>query len=159
MVEGFYSWYAGMINRKRLNQEFNPKFVKDKTGMTTLDFTNYRAGLSKHGFTEDLIKRRINFYKPCLDNLKTIPYDSFIKFELDGHEQIGCNFSNTYEWIGGLEPVIGAELIKLNRRDNNTIDSTVRFYAKAPDGVKIYSGSASMLLRKFKAGWMISDVK
>jgi hypothetical protein len=158
-IERFYLWYADIINRKRLNKEFNPAFMKDQNGMTALDFTKYRAGLRKHDFTEDFINRRIDNYKPCIDNLKTIPYDSFIKFELDEHEQIKCDFSNTYEWSGGMEPVDGAELVTLTKVDKHTIESTIKFYNKSPDGVKHYRGSRSLTLIKLKEGWMINDLR
>jgi len=134
-------------------------FMRAEDGMTTLDFSKYTAGLIKFDFSDDFIKGRINNFKPCLDHLKTIPYDSLITFELDELEQIKCDFSNTYEWSGGMEPVGGAELVTLNKVDKRTIESMIRFYNKTNDGVKQYSGSATLTLINSKSGWMINDLK
>ena len=41
-IIGFYTWYADLIKRQKLNKEFNPIFIKDANGMTTLDFAKYR---------------------------------------------------------------------------------------------------------------------
>jgi hypothetical protein len=158
-IIGFYSWYADLGKRQKLNKEFNPVFIKDANGMTTLDFTKYRAGLRKFDFTDDFIKRKINGYKPCLDHLKTISYDTFMKFELDELEQITCDFSNTYEWSGGMEPIDGAELVTLHKIDKHTMESTVRFYNTTADRVKHYCGLVTVTLINSKTGWMINDLK
>lgn len=158
-IIGFYTWYADLIKRQKLNKEFNPIFIKDANGMTTLDFAKYRAGLRKFDFTDDFINRKINGYKPCLDHLKTIPYDSFIKFEIDELEEITCGFSNTYEWSGGMEPIDGAELVTLTKIDKRTIKSTIRFYNTTTDKVKHYSGSATVTLINSKTGWRINDLQ
>ncbi len=158
-ITGFYSWYADLIKRQKLNKEFNPIFIKEANGMTSLDFTKYKAGLKKFDFTDDFIKRRINGYKPCVDNLKTIPYDNFSKFELDEHEQIKCDFSNTYEWSGGMEPIDGSELVTLHKIDKHTMESKVRFYNATADRVKHYWGLVTVTLINSKTGWMINDLK
>lgn len=158
-IVGFYSWYADLIKRQKLNKEFNPAFIKDANGMTTLDFARYRAGLRKFDFTDDFIKRKINGYKPCFDSLKTISYEAFIKFELDELEQIECDFSSTYEWSGGMEPIDGAELVTLDKMDKRTMESRVRFYNSTPDGVKHYWGSATLTIIQYKTGWMINDLR
>lgn len=158
-IVGFYSWYADLIKRQKLNKEFNPAFIKDANGMTTLDFTRYRAGLRKFDFTDDFIKRKINGYKPCFDSLKTISYDAFIKFELDELEQIECDFSSTYEWSGGMEPIDGAELVTLNKMDKRTMKSTIRFYNTTADQVKHYWGLATVTLINSRTGWLINDLR
>jgi len=159
-VEGLYSWYADLVKRNKVNKEFNPEFVKDKNGMTGLDFTRYKAGLIKHDFTEDFIKRKVNEYKPCQDNLSTIPYSNVVKFEdLDQFEEIKCGFRNRFEFAQSKEPHDGAELVMLNQIDKKTIQSKVRFYNKTAGGAKQYSGSALVMLVKSKTGWMINDLK
>jgi hypothetical protein len=158
-ITGFYSWYADLGKRQKLDKEFNPVFIKEANGKTTLDFTKYRAGLRKFDFTEDFIKRKINGYKTCLDSLKTISYDVFIKLEVDELEKITCDFSNTYEWSGGMEPIDGAELVTLNKMDKHTMESMVRFYNLTPGGVKHYQGSATLTIIQYKAGWMINDLR
>jgi hypothetical protein len=86
-IEDFYSWYAGLIKNKELNKQFNPTFVRLRNGMTTLDFKNYKEGLKKYGFTNDFVEKKVNDYKPCVDNLKSIPFDSLNGFELDELEK------------------------------------------------------------------------
>ena len=158
-IIGFYTWYADLIKRQKLNKEFNPIFIKDANGMTTLNFAKYRAGLRKFDFTDDFINRKINGYKPCLDHVKTIPYDTFIKLESDELEQVRCGFSNTYEWSGGMEPIDGAELVTLNKIDKHTIKSSVRFYNTTTDKVKHYWGLGTVTLINSKTGWMINDLR
>jgi hypothetical protein len=159
-VEGFYAWYVNMINNHRLGRDFNPSFVRQENGMTTLDFKNYKDGLKRHKFTDDFIERKVNDYKPCLDNLKTISYDSFIKYELDEHEQIKCDFSNTYEWSGGMDPIAGADLMKLHKLSKDKIEAIIRFYDKGPDGTKQYDrGTRIFTMTKNRSHWEISDFK
>jgi hypothetical protein len=103
-IEGFYTWYFKLINDNRLNQDFNPGFVKRKDGMTELDFSGYKDGLRKYKFSEDFIQRKIREYRQCNDNLSKIPFDKFSKFEdLNDFESIDCDFTNRYEWTGGME--------------------------------------------------------
>lgn len=157
-IEGFYSWYAGLIRNKELNQKFNPAFVKLKNGMTTLDFKNYKDGLRKHKFTEKFIVRKVNEYKPCVDKLRAIPFDSFTKFELDELENIKCDFSNTYEWGAGMDPIEGAEVVGLNKLSNKKIEATIRF--RSVDGEKGFiTGTSTFTLIKSKTHWEIDDYR
>ncbi len=159
-IERFYSWYASMIKRNRLDKEFNPIFIMTKDGMTALDFTNYKAGLRKHDFSDDFIDKRITNFKPCLDNLKHIPYDRVAKFEnLDQFEEINCAFANVHEWTKSMDSLDGAELVTLNKVDKHTIEATIKFYNKTPKGINNYWGSVSLTLKKFKESWMIIDLR
>jgi len=159
-IVGFYIWYADLIKRQKLNKEFNPTFKKDANGMTTLDFTKYAAGLRKYDFTEDFINRKIKGFTTCVDNLQAIPYDTFLAFkDIDQLEEIKCDFANVYEWTKSMNPLDGAELIKLDKIDKNTMEAKVRFYNSAPDGVKQYWGSATVTIIQFRTGWMINDLK
>ena len=157
-IEGFYSWYAELIRAGQLNQKFNPTFVRLKNGMTRLDFSNYKNGLRKHKFTENFIERKVSAYKPCVDNLRTTPFDSLIKFELDELENIKCDFSNTYEWGAGMDPIEGAEVVKLNKLTNDKIEALIRF--KSVDGEKDFIvGATTFTLIKSKVEWRIDDYR
>lgn len=135
-IEGFYSWYVDMIKNEKLNEDFNPNFVRRDDGMTTLDFKKYKDGLRKYKFTEDFIESKIKEYKTCIDNLNKIPYDKFTQFEdLDDFESINCDFSNRYEWTGGMDPIENAELTILKTIDKRTVFGLVDFYFY-PEGQK-----------------------
>ncbi len=153
-IEGFYSWYIDMIKNNRENKDFNPSFVRRDDGMTTLDFKNYKDGLRRYKFSDEFIERKVNDYKPCVDNLRTVPYDSFVTFELDEHEQLKCDFSNTYEWTGGMEPKDKAELINLKLVDNNIIIGQLTFTSyNKPDG------TAKVTFKKSNNDWRIHNIQ
>lgn len=155
-IEGFYSWYAGLIKNNELHKKFNPTFTKLRNGMSTLDFRNYIAGFRKYQFTEDFIKRKVAEYKPCVDNLRTIPYDTLITFELDDHERIKCDFSNTYEWGAGMEPIAGAEVVGLNMITNGKIEATIKLrsvYGKN----ELMHGINTFTLIKSRGAWRIDN--
>lgn len=152
-IEGFYFWYFDMIKEKRLNKDFNPSFKRQKNGMTTLDFKNYRAGLRKYKFSEDFIERKVGEYNDCVENLKTVPYDTFVKFELDEHEQLLCNFSNIYEWTGGMEPKEKVSLSSLAMVDRKTIIGQVNFISYSQP-----KGHAIVTFNKFKGAWWINNL-
>lgn len=152
-IEGFYSWYVDMIKGKRLNKDFNPSFVRLDNGMTTLNFKNYKDGLKKYKFSDAFVERKVNEYKTCVDNLRTVPYDTFVKLELDGHEQLKCDFSNTYEWTGGMEPVDKAELSSLEFIDKKTIIGHVDFTSYS-----VRDGKAKATFKRIKGEWSIDNL-
>jgi hypothetical protein len=157
-IEGFYSWYAGLIRDGELNQKFNPTFVRLKNGMTTLDFSNYKVGLRKHKFTKNFIERKVSEYKPCVDNLRTVQFDSLNKFELDELENIKCDFSNTYEWGAGMDPIDGAEVVGFNKLGNDKIEAIIRF--RSIDGEKDFIvGTNTFTLIRVKTDWKVDDYK
>lgn len=154
-IEGFYSWYIGIIRDHKLNKDFNPSFVKKDDGMTTLDFTKYKDGLRRYKFTEDFIQRKISDYKSCIDNLNKIPFDKFSQFtDLDDFVNINCDFGNTYEWTGGMEPKDTAELTSLKLIDETTIVAQLDFVSYgSPDG------SATVTLTIHKKEWLIDNLR
>lgn len=152
-IEGFYSWYLKMIREDRLNHDFNPKFVKQKNGMTELDFNSYEDGLRKYKFTENFIQRKISEYKKCNENLNKISFEEFSKFEdLDEYERISCDFSNRYEWIGGMEPKESARLSSLTFMDFQTIIGTIDFFSYSRS-----DGNATVTFKKFGKEWYIEN--
>lgn len=159
-IEGFYSWYIDLIKAKELSREFNPSFVKCEDGMTALSFENYRNGLRKHKFSKAFIERKVAEYKPCVDNLKTVPYDRFITYELDEHEQLKCDFSNTYEWSGGIDPIDGAELSELRIVNKHTVVANVLlgYYNKSSEGNLSVHGNAKTTFKRKGNGWEIDNL-
>lgn len=161
-IETFYSWYIGLIKSSQVNNDFNPVFARRSDGMTTLDFTKYRQGLKKHNFTDNFIERKVKDYEPCVENLGRINYETFVKFEdLDQFEEINCAFSNVYEWIAGMEPHDGAELLSLKVVDKKTIVGTVQFFSVNVNGQKYlwnYKQAVVTFLKDGKA-WRINDLR
>lgn len=153
-IEGFYSWYIDMIKGGRLNSDFNPEFVRRSDGFTTLDFTQYRDGLRKFGFSELFIQRRIDWYEGCLRYLNKILYDKISQLkDLDEFESINCDLSNRYEWTGGMEPKDSAQLWSLKLMDKKTIIGNVIFtsYAKS-------NGRAIVTLKKIQKQWQVDNL-
>ncbi len=95
----------------------------------------------------------MNDYKACVDNLRTVPYDSFVKFELDEHEQLKCDFSNTYEWTGGMEPVDKAGLSRLELVDKKTIIGNVDFTSNSQP-----AGKAIVTFKRLNGEWSVSNL-
>lgn len=154
-IEGFYLWYIDLIKIGKLNSDFNPNFVRQDDGMTTLDFKKYTDGLRKYKFTENFIQRKIKDYKECIDNLKKVPFNKFSQYsDLDDFEKIKCDFSNRYEWTGGQEPKDKAELTILKPTDSKTIVGQVSFISKGSQ-----DGTASVSFKKSKKEWRIDNIK
>lgn len=154
--EGFYSWYAAICH-DHISTSFNPNFVEGKEGMTTLDFSKYRKGLAEHHFSKSLIEEKINNFKPCLDNLKKIPYKLFKDFtDLDQFEDIRCDFNNTYEFTGGMEPSDGADLIAIIPNGKTKATVILQMYY-VNSGTKHNFGKARMMLRKGRK-WKINSL-
>lgn len=149
-IEGFYSWYMDLIRDKKLNDDFNPSFVRKNDGMTALDFTNYRNGLKRFKFTDDFIQTKINDYQQCVDNLANVPFEKFKEFQdLDDFEGISCDFRNTYEWIGSMEPIYSAELSYLSRVNKKKILGVIKFNS---------STSALLTFKKIGDEWKIDNL-
>lgn len=153
-IEGFYSMYISLIKNSNLDA-FNPRFVKRKDGMTTLDFKKYEGALRKYGFSDAFIKRKIVEYKKCKDNLEKISFNDFSKLtDLEDMEGIECDFPNRYEWTGGQEPKDKAKLSQLRVIDEKTIIGDVDFISnQKPDG------HATVTFRKIANDWKIDDLK
>lgn len=154
-LEDFYSWYATAIRNHQINEKFNPVFARMKNGMTTLDFKNYKEALKKHNFSAKLINERVANYNECVKNLLSIPYDSIGKFELDDEEKIKCDFSNTYEWGIGMEPVAGGRVMTMNER-NHAIEVVVEIISN--DGQAIL-GTRTFTLENHRHRWEITGFK
>lgn len=153
-IEGFYSWYIDMIKTNKLDN-FNPSFVKQDDGRTTLDFKKYKDGLRSYKFTEEFIERKINDYKDCVDHLKDIPFDKFSQYtDLDDFESIKCDFGNRYEWTGGQEAKDKADLSSLKIVDKKTIVGKVDFTSYSQP-----EGDAVVTFRKVGKHWKIDNLE
>lgn len=153
-IEGFYYWYIDMIKSGNLNKDFNPSFARKNDGMTTLDFTNYKDGLRKYKFSESHIDRKIKDYKNCVSNLKKTPFDTFSNYNYaDDFERINCDFSNRYEWTGGMEPVDKAQLIALKSSGKNAITGDLIFISD-----ESVSGKALVTFKKMKKTWTVDKI-
>ena len=153
-IEAFYSWYVGIIKNQKLDG-FEPGFVKQADGMTTLDFTNYKKELTRYNFTHDFIQRKVNAYRPCVENLHKIPYETFLTFQdLDEFERIACDFSNRYEWTGGMEPIDDAKLSRFKGIDKKTFAGYLEFTTGGRA-----NGGAVVIFRKMRSGWGIDGLE
>src|ERR1035437_2401620 len=52
--KSFFNWYISNAKERRYT-EFNPTAIKDKDGMTTLDFTKYFTNLISLSFSDSLL--------------------------------------------------------------------------------------------------------
>jgi hypothetical protein len=149
-IEGFYSWYIDLIKNKRLNEDFNPSFVKKSDGMTTLDFTNYRNGLKRFNFSDDFIQTKVNDYQDCVFKLSKVPFTKFSGYQdLDDFESVNCSFRNIYEWFGSMEPLDGVELSRVTRLNKKRILATISFDP---------SGMALVYFKKIGEVWKIDNL-
>jgi hypothetical protein len=156
VCESFFAWYTDLIKDETISN-FNPQFVKTANGMTGLDYTNYRTGLRKHGFTDELIEKRVKSFEKCDRNLGTVTYERFVQFQdLDDFRNIECDFSNAYEFTGGMDPIDGANLtdIQLDAKDK-VIATLVTYYIVGNE--KYLMNKRKLTLTKKKTGWKISD--
>ena len=124
IVNNFYEWYLNSIN-KGLHDEFKPKFIEDKDGMTTLDYSQYIENLRIYNFSDSLIEREKLSYQKCIENLSKVKFSDFGKtlfIDLDEYEQANCDFGNYYRWSGGQEPI---KYISVSKIEFKTVDSVL----------------------------------
>jgi hypothetical protein len=73
-------------------------------------------------------------------------------------KNIKCDFSNTYEWGAGMNPIDGAKLVGLNRLSDRKIEAIIKF--RSADGDKEYmTGTNTFTLIKNKTHWQINGFK
>lgn len=156
IVSNFYQWYFALIENDRLD-EFNPAFVRNAAGMTTLNFDAYERELKKHSFEDSFIKKKIAEYGLCVSNLNKIPYDTFLikHKDLDEFESIECAFSNVFEWTSGMEPY----RVLIIRRTDLISETLARVEVEFSIRENEPGGAAAVisLVRK-KNKWLISNI-
>ena len=158
IVLDFYNWYSTKITTDNVS-DFQPKFAEDKNGYVTLDFTAYVENLKRLRFTDKLIKQEIEYYKPCVENLKKIKYSDFKTklSDISDFEDIKCDFFNTHRWTKTMESFTGVELTKsILKKD--TIQVFGRVYEKTPDETYYY-GDVVVTLVRIDNRWMINDIE
>ena len=159
-AQDFFKWYIETVKNKKIN-EYQPTFIADNKGMTTLDFSKYFENLRKLSFTESFIETERKQYQECLDNLEKIEFKVFnSEFDdLDEFENIKCDFSNSLKWTGGQEIVDGFEIKKVTfiNQDYSNIEGV--FFFLNSDQTKSYSGKRNILLRKTNEIWKIDRIE
>ena len=158
----FYNWYFNsLIDWK--NSDYKPKFDKDSNGMATLIFDKYVANLTKYHFSDSLIKKEINSYKTCLDNLQKMTFEEFNQLDdIDDLENIDCNFSNYFRWVGdNLEYPKNVMIIDIVQFDNITIKVHGSFFDFLDNGNEKYFWGYGpiMTFKLINDKWKINNIE
>ena len=129
VVINFYEWYFSVIESGQI-EEYQPEFVADSTGMTTLKMDKYIENLRLHNFTDSLINREIASYQNCIKEINKTRFDELNDKlpNLDDYRNIDCDFFNIYRWIMDVEPMNGVDVIEKINIDNNRIVIKGRFF-------------------------------
>ncbi len=156
----FFNWYVSAI-KGTIKTDYQPKFVQDKNGMTTLDFKEYFNNLKSLHCTDNLIQKERDSYNECLLNLSKIKFSDFkTRFtDLDQFENINCDFENYYRWTGGQEPIDGIKIERVEQVNTDTFLITVTYYVDNGKGYGLsYWGNNKLSLLKQKDKWMINGI-
>lgn len=158
IVLDFYNWYSRKIMTDN-ESDFQPKFAEDKNGFVTLDFTAYAENLKRLKFTDKLLKQEIEYYRPCVENLKKIKYCDYktTLSDLSDFEDIKCDFFNTHRWTKTMESFTGVELSKSLMRKGKVLVFG-RVFEKTPDETYYY-GNVIVTLVRVDNEWMIDDIE
>ena len=85
--------------------------------------------------------------------------EKFLSFDdIFEYENIGCDFDNSYKWIGGQELCDG---IKINRQifiDNTSRQVEIEYYSINGEEKSFWRNSIVISLIKVKNEWIITDV-
>jgi hypothetical protein len=129
VVIDFYKWYFSVIESGQI-EEYQPVFIADSTGMTTLNMNKYIENLILYNFTDSLIKNEISSYQNCIKEVSKTKFDELNeKFpNLDDYKNIGCDFFNIYRWIMDVEPMSGVEILETIKIDENKIIIKGQFF-------------------------------
>ena len=160
VIKEFFNWYVDAIKRT-IKTDYQPKFVKGKNGMTTLNFKGYFANLKRLHCTENLIQNERDSYNECLSNISKIKFTDFkTRFtDLDQFESVNCNFENYYRWTGGQEPIDGIIIERIEQIHINTFIATVTYYTdNGKDYGVSYWGTNKISMLKNNDKWMINDI-
>ncbi|WP_339694317.1 hypothetical protein [uncultured Roseivirga sp.] len=157
-VYDFFEWYI-YSNKYENNEENRPVFRINSSDTAQLDLTKYLANLTKYKFSETLLNKERLAYKACEDNLNKMTKEKFLSFDdIFEYENIGCDFDNSYKWIGGQELCDG---IKINRQifiDNTSRQVEIEYYSINGEEKSFWRNSIVISLIKVKNEWIITDV-
>jgi hypothetical protein len=156
----FYSWYIAAIKDKRY-EEFRPVFSEDTNGMATLNLSVYLNNLEKLGFSDSLIQLEKLSYNPCIENLAQLKYSEFKSkwTDLDDFEQHNCDFGNYYRWIGGMEPIDGIRVKKIDFVNQGYAKVNIEYYTNGDNNNKDFWGGNKIELIKIKSRWQINNIQ
>jgi hypothetical protein len=160
MTNDFFRWYLNSINGIE-KSVYQPGFIEDKNGMTTLDFKEYFENLKKHGCSDELMKRERESYNKCLKNIEGIKYSDFIAqyTDLDQFEKINCDFENYHRWTGGQEPVHGIRIKNITSTSNNKIIVNLEYCVDNGGNSKIsYWGNNKVTMVRINKDWKIDSI-
>ena len=160
IVTDFYGWYLTSIKEKHYT-EFQPQFIENDKGMTTLYFSKYIKSLKTYRFSDSLIDAEIESYQECISHLEKTKYSVFTStwIDLDDFESTNCDFGNYYRWIGGQEPVDGVTITQLQINDKQSALVTLEGFDEDLNGEKNYSGSKKVKLKKQTSEWKITFIE
>lgn len=159
-VEQFYLDYATAIKGNTASEAFEPKFVPQKDGMMTLNFSAYTANLRKYDFTDSLIEVRVQNYLPCLRSLKKISSQEFqIITAPDQFEKINCAFSTVHEWTADKKAHDGAIVEKVKILSKGSVKLIVRFFVVDPNNERLIWDHKHVEIdcRKEEGVWKIAN--
>ncbi len=159
IVYDFYEWYI-FSNRHEKNEENRPVFIMDSTEIVRLDLTKYLMNLKNYNFSDSLIFREKFEYKECEKNLRTIPKKEFLSYEdIDSYEKIGCNFDNSYRWIGGQELCDGVTIRKQTLLQKDLCQVEIEYYSINQDEKSYWRNKTIIILRRIQGLWRITEIK
>ncbi|MFB6319042.1 hypothetical protein [Saccharicrinis sp. FJH54] len=158
IVNEFYEWYITAIKEKNYS-EFGPKFIENKNGMTTLEFSTYLKNLKTKAFSDSLILKEKQSYQVCIRNLEKVKYSDFQKTsftDLDEFEQAHCDFGNYYRWIGGQEPIDGIRIKKTTFQSTDLVIVKIDYFEYSKEkNEKYFWGENRLTLKKLRNHWFI----
>jgi hypothetical protein len=135
IISDFYSWYINSI-KGHMDLDYQPGFIENTEGNTTLDFDNYIKNLKKYEFSDSIIQNEIFSYQDCLNKLATVKFSDFKKkvfVDLDEFEQFKCDFSNYYRWIGGQEICDGVKIDVMKFTGDKRCEVSIKKYTLTDD--------------------------
>jgi hypothetical protein len=135
IISDFYSWYINSIKDHK-HLDYQPGFIENKEGNTTLDLDNYINNLKKYEFSDSLILNETISYRDCINKLVTVKFTDFKKVvfvDLDEYEQFKCDFSNNYRWIGGQEICDGIRIDALKFSSAKRCEVRIKKYTLTGD--------------------------
>jgi hypothetical protein len=162
IISGFYSWYINSIKDHK-NLDYQPEFIENKEGNTTLYLDNYIKNLKKFEFSDSIIQNEIISYQDCINKLVTVKFSDFKKVvfvDLDEFEQFKCDFSNYYRWIGGQEICDGIKINDLKFLSDKKCVVRIKKYTLTSDKVYYWwSHTIKVICTKTHNGWKINAIE
>jgi hypothetical protein len=158
IATSFFDWYLTAIKEHRY-VDFEPRFVENGTGMTTLNDSAYIKNLIRYKFSTTLIYKERQSYKTCIDNLKKTKYSDFKKtifIDLDEYEKAQCDFGNYYRWIGGQVPIDGIRITGIESNGRGQVLVTIEYFTmNLKSNKRDYWGRNTLTMTKINHEWYI----